>query len=222
MQARLPHALEGRDITVVGQVRGLPRHRPDMESFRLHIEHAQLDGRTLSLHGLVRLAWYRAPQAVTACSSWQLRVRLKRPRGLADPGVFDSERYALQHRQVAVGYVRPQGPHRRGLASRGAAGGTGQFAGGPGGGRQTWPAYATAAARPGHRRFALAGHFRLPYRYCDTGRCAGDACVVVVVAAAGVTLATAQRRSPGWPGWPGLCRRVRRAGRLGAEVAPGI
>ncbi|NII09646.1 DNA internalization-related competence protein ComEC/Rec2 [Oleiagrimonas sp. C23AA] len=112
MRARLPYALEGRDISVVGQVKGLPRHRSDMESFRFHIQSASFHGKALPLRGMVHLAWYRASQAVTACSHWQFRVRLKRPRGLSDPGVFDSERYALQHREVAVGYVRPQGPHR--------------------------------------------------------------------------------------------------------------
>ncbi len=52
------------------------------------------------------------------CTRWQLQVRLKRPRGLLNPGVADSERSALERGIVATGYVRDDpdntrlaGPH---------------------------------------------------------------------------------------------------------------
>jgi competence protein ComEC len=66
------------------------------------------------LSGQLRVAWYGAPaHTPQACSRWQLRLRLKRPRGLINPGGFDSERSALEQRIVAVGYVRNQVPPRR-------------------------------------------------------------------------------------------------------------
>lgn len=113
LQARLPHALEGRDFDVIGVVAELPREREHATSFTLDIASATLDRKPVDVAGLTRLSWYgSAPSSITPCSRWQLRVRLKRPRGLLNPGGFDSERHALEQRIVAVGYVREQGEHQ--------------------------------------------------------------------------------------------------------------
>lgn len=106
MGARLPRDLEGHDFQVTGQVVGLPERRAHATAFRLRVEHAALDGRTVALHGLLRLAWYGKPPVLQPCSRWRLVLRLKRPRGMIDPGGADSERSALERRIVAVGYVR--------------------------------------------------------------------------------------------------------------------
>lgn len=113
MAARLPAALAGQDIEITGEVVGLPEHRSEADSFRFRVERARRGPQHLALHGMIRLAWYGAARPPPPCSHWQLRVRLRRPRGLSDPGVFDAERYALQQRQIAVGYVRGEGPNRR-------------------------------------------------------------------------------------------------------------
>lgn len=113
LQSRLPRALEKRDFDVVGVVEGLPRVREDATGFTLRIERAWLDGVPQPLAGDARVAWYGAPEGVPAsCSRWHLRLRLKRPRGLLDPGSFDSERSALERRIVAVGYVREDDRNR--------------------------------------------------------------------------------------------------------------
>lgn len=113
LQARLPRNLEKHDFDVVGVVEGLPRVRSDATGFVLRIEHAQLDGATQSLRGRARISWYGAPAAVAEpCRRWHLRVRLKRPRGMINPGGYDSERQALEQRLVAVGYVRGEGDNR--------------------------------------------------------------------------------------------------------------
>jgi len=107
LDARLPRELEGRDIAISGVVDELPLHRADATRFTLRIERAELDGAALPLHGRVRLSWYDdAPDTLAACSRWRLHARLKRPRGLANRGGFDSERQALERGIVAVGYVR--------------------------------------------------------------------------------------------------------------------
>lgn len=107
LDARLPRALEGRDFTVIGVVDALPLRRADATRFSLRIEQAELDGAAIPLRGPVRLSWYNdVPGELDACSRWQLRVRLKRPRGLLNRGGFDSERSALERGVVAVGYVR--------------------------------------------------------------------------------------------------------------------
>jgi competence protein ComEC len=112
--ARLPVALEGRDLDVVGIVDELPLTRGDATSATIRIGHATLDGADIGLRGRMRVAWYRAPRdALGACSRWHLHVRAKRPRGFVNPGGFDAERSALEHGIVATGYVRDEGPNGR-------------------------------------------------------------------------------------------------------------
>jgi competence protein ComEC len=106
MQARLPAEFEGRDIVVEGRIAGLPDARVDASRFLLRIESAKLDGRPFALHGLIQSAWYDEAPPLPPCSRWHLLLRLKRPRGLINPGIADSERSALQRGIVATGYVR--------------------------------------------------------------------------------------------------------------------
>ncbi|GAP67305.1 DNA internalization-related competence protein ComEC/Rec2 [Mizugakiibacter sediminis] len=113
LDARLPRALEGRDVDVIGAIDDLPRAGAHETRFELRVTSAALDGAPLPLRGLVRLAWYGGAPALAPCERWALRVRLKRPRGLIDPGGFDGERHALERGIVAVGYVRDDGAHRR-------------------------------------------------------------------------------------------------------------
>lgn len=114
LQARLPRDLEGRDFLVSGVVEGLPQRRDDATRFALRVERAELDGVDQPLHGTLRLSWYEdAPDDLDACSRWQLRLRLKRPRGLINPGGYDSERQALERGIVAVGYVRDDAQNQR-------------------------------------------------------------------------------------------------------------
>lgn len=114
LQARLPRDLEGRDFEVVGVVDELPVMRADATRFSLRAEQALLDGAPVALRGRIRLSWYGpAPADLAACERWRMTVRLKRPRGLANPGGFDSERHALERGIVAVGYVRDGAARQR-------------------------------------------------------------------------------------------------------------
>lgn len=106
MDARLPRDLEGQDVRVVGQVVSLPLSRDDATGFLLDVDQATLNDAPLALHGRVRVSWYNDAPEVTPCSRWQLTLRLRRPRGLVNPGGSDSERSALERHIVAVGYVR--------------------------------------------------------------------------------------------------------------------
>ncbi|SFN07158.1 DNA internalization-related competence protein ComEC/Rec2 [Dokdonella immobilis] len=110
--ARLPDALHGRDFDVVGTVRGLPNVGPDSTRFDFDIASAMLDGKPLSLRGRVRLNWYDKAPELSPCTNWQLRLRLRPPRGLVNPGGHDSERGAAQRGVVAVGYVREDRDNR--------------------------------------------------------------------------------------------------------------
>jgi competence protein ComEC len=110
MQSRLPHALEGRDLAVIGSIEGLPQAQPEATRFEFDVARASLDGETVPLRGKLRLSWYASRHGAVPdlqpCTRWRLRVRLKRPRALLNPGGFDFERSALQQRIVATGYVR--------------------------------------------------------------------------------------------------------------------
>ncbi|MET3654152.1 DNA internalization-related competence protein ComEC/Rec2 [Dyella japonica] len=106
MDARLPREREGQDITVVGRVSDLPQTREDATGFLLSIEHASFGRTPVPLHGRVRVSWYNGAADVLPCSRWQLTLRLRRPRGMINPGGADSERSALERGIVAVGYVR--------------------------------------------------------------------------------------------------------------------
>src|SRR3546814_12176074 len=63
---------------------------------------------------LLQLSWYDRYKAVEpsrrfelrAGSRWRFELRLRAPRGLRNPGVFDSEKTALARRIAATGYVR--------------------------------------------------------------------------------------------------------------------
>lgn len=112
LDLRLARQFEGRDFDVAGTVVGLPLVRSDATRFVFDVTTAMLDGEAVPLHGRVRLSWYEEAPIVSACSQWQLHVRLRRPRGLVDPGGADSERSALEQRIAAVGYVREDGGNR--------------------------------------------------------------------------------------------------------------
>lgn len=53
----------------------------------------------------VRLAWYRPQQTIVPGQVWSAQVKLKRPRGFANPGGFDYQAWLLGQGVMATGYV---------------------------------------------------------------------------------------------------------------------
>jgi competence protein ComEC len=106
LDARLPAALEGRDLAVTGFIEGLPEARAGMTRFEFEVQSARLGNQDVAFRGHVRLGWYETPPPLAPCARWALTLRLKRPHGLVNPGGFDFERYAAEARLLAVGYVR--------------------------------------------------------------------------------------------------------------------
>ncbi|HEY5800465.1 MAG TPA: DNA internalization-related competence protein ComEC/Rec2 [Burkholderiaceae bacterium] len=98
----LPLALEGRDLTVTGTVRGLPAEGAGATRLLFDIQHASEAG----VPPRVSLAWYNAPPAFGPGQRWRLRVRLQRPHGNANPYGFDYEAWLLEQGVRATGYVR--------------------------------------------------------------------------------------------------------------------
>lgn len=142
LSQRLPVHLEGVDLLVEGVVADLPRQDGDATRFRFCPQRVWVDQQELMLGGCWRLGWYgprrhgfqdpfaidpareagsdeATPPPLGAGERWRLQVRLKRPRGLVNPGGFDSERAALQAGVTAVGYVRDPDSARQLEAGRG-------------------------------------------------------------------------------------------------------
>jgi competence protein ComEC len=126
---QLPPSFERQDLVVNGHVIELPQHEPRRTRFLLRVDRdaaqpAPLRGK------LLQLAWYddfdvhavdpTAPRLrIAPGSRWRLHVRLRAPRGLRNPGGFDSEKHALAERIAATGYVRDPESARRLTTARG-------------------------------------------------------------------------------------------------------
>jgi len=64
----------------------------------------------------IRISWYEPGVEVRLGDLWQLELRLRRPRGNSNPGVFDYESWLFRERIAAIGYV-VDGPRNRLLHS---------------------------------------------------------------------------------------------------------
>ncbi len=72
----------------------------------MRVEQASLDGKPVALRGRISVSWYNDAPSLPPCTRGRLLLRLKRPRGLLNPGVADSERSALERGIHATSYVR--------------------------------------------------------------------------------------------------------------------
>lgn len=108
---------EGRDIDLVGIVAELPQAFAGGTRFAFDVSDAQAGA---IVPGRIMLSWYRGrhageadePPALRAGERWQFTVRLKRPHGNANPGVFDYEAWLLERNIRATGYIRANPPQR--------------------------------------------------------------------------------------------------------------
>lgn len=106
----LPIALEGVDVEVEGAIEQLPQLLPGARRFVFDVERVVTPGAHVP--ATLSLAWYAQPDGdaepppVAAGDRWRFTVRLKRPRGLANPHAFDFEPWALERGIRATGYVR--------------------------------------------------------------------------------------------------------------------
>ncbi|HJR73100.1 MAG TPA: DNA internalization-related competence protein ComEC/Rec2 [Luteimonas sp.] len=110
---QLPQDLENQERALTGRIVGLPQSEARRTRFRMRVD-ASADMPAALRGKEVQLSWYDdfdavAPgprTALAAGAHWQMRARLRAPRGLRNPGGFDVEAYALAQRIVATGYLR--------------------------------------------------------------------------------------------------------------------
>src|SRR5688572_16520517 len=116
----LPPEWEGRDIAVVGVVAGLPQASERGVRFEFDVERALTPGAVVPRR--IVLSWWGSPArdgrtatfpALEPGERWQLTVRLKRPRGTANPHGFDYEAWLFERNLRATGYVRPKAGSER-------------------------------------------------------------------------------------------------------------
>ncbi|MBN8431689.1 DNA internalization-related competence protein ComEC/Rec2 [Microbulbifer salipaludis] len=122
LEQRLPPELHGTDHDVRVELMSLVHRSPAASRFGppaalpsgyqdarfrariIHTDDPRLHNRTL------QLGWYRVAPAdaarLTTGSRWQMRVRLKEPRGSVNPHTFDYEAWLLEQGLFATGYVR--------------------------------------------------------------------------------------------------------------------
>jgi competence protein ComEC len=116
----LPAAQEGRDVRIVGVVAGLPQPAERNVRFTFDVERVLTPGATVPGH--VSLTWWGSAAKdgqrgslpeIQPGERWELTVRLRRPRGNANPHGFDYEAWLFERDIRAVGTVRPKTGARR-------------------------------------------------------------------------------------------------------------
>ncbi|MEN8259665.1 MAG: DNA internalization-related competence protein ComEC/Rec2 [Pseudomonadota bacterium] len=105
LAGRLDAEYEGRDLVVEGRVDGLPRQSEYITRFDFYIDTVSAR-RDIPFSAKVRLSWYNTAEALRSGQRWRLKVRLKRPRGMFNPGGFDYEGWLFANGIKATGYVR--------------------------------------------------------------------------------------------------------------------
>jgi competence protein ComEC len=116
----LAHQWESRDLRVVGVVASLPQR--DARSIRFYFDVERVLTPDAHVPGRIALTWWGrinedqdtlVVPMVQAGERWELTVRLRQPRGTANPGGFDYEAWLLERGIRATGYVRSRGASRR-------------------------------------------------------------------------------------------------------------
>ena len=111
---RLPAQYEGDSMLTVLQVVDFPRQQGGSISFLARpLDDPRIPPR-------LRISWFEAPERPHIGDVWQFEVRLRRPRGTSNPGVFDYEAWLFRQRIGATGYV-VNGPRNRWLEQRAGA-----------------------------------------------------------------------------------------------------
>ena len=102
----LPANLEGRDLQIEGVVSSLIDRQEARSSFLIDATRLRTQTNEWSGRWRLRLHWYEAPSNLAPDQTWQLGVRVRRPRGARNPGGYDYEGWLFRNAIGATGYVR--------------------------------------------------------------------------------------------------------------------
>ena len=110
---RLPVELDKSDALVTGRVSSLVATGAGRTRFEYEVVAVQGSGaRELPALRKLLLSWY-GETAIAPGELWQLSVRLRSPRGFANPGASDYSAWLLAEGFSATGYVRTDPRNRR-------------------------------------------------------------------------------------------------------------
>src|SRR6056297_4290910 len=99
---RLPAAHDRLETTGAFVIEDFPRQRGRAVTFVTRSTDPALPGR-------IRLNWYEPETVPRIGERWRFTAVLRAPRGLANPGGFDYERWLFTRGIGATGYVRGEG-----------------------------------------------------------------------------------------------------------------
>lgn len=102
--ARLPSSLIGTDISITGVIVNLPQRGDPATRFLFRVSNSP--DVAASLRGQRILLSDYGGLSLAGGQRWCFTVRLRAPRGLANPGTFDYEAWLMQQGIRALGYVR--------------------------------------------------------------------------------------------------------------------
>ena len=114
---RVSAELAGKDLTVVGVITHITHKTGQRTRFWLDVndlselpevprQNLALTSASVNLPRRIQLSWYHDAPTISVGQRWQLKVRLKQPRGFSNPGAFDYEAWLYQNSIDATGYVR--------------------------------------------------------------------------------------------------------------------
>ena len=99
IDARVPAEFVGDSIMTEVRVIDFPqRHGPTVSMAGEVRDNPWVSGR-------VRISWFEPDAEIQLGDVWRLELRLRRPRGTANPGVFDYETWLFRERVAATAYV---------------------------------------------------------------------------------------------------------------------
>lgn len=101
IDARLEEKYAGDSLLAQVRIVDFPETRGD--SLMLLV--SPVDDRRLP--PLSRVSWFEPPVSPGIGETWELELRLKRPRGSSNPGLFDYEAWLFRQRIHATGYIVP-------------------------------------------------------------------------------------------------------------------
>ena len=104
---RLDPEMQGETISIVARIADFPRSTD--KTLRFFVEQEQRS----DLPARIRLSWYEPEAKPGVGELWQLRVRLRRPHGYANPGGFDYEGWLFRQGIGATGYVVSHAENQR-------------------------------------------------------------------------------------------------------------
>ena len=108
---QLPEHLDKQDFLVTGTIASLIDSNDRRSRFSFDVDSVDLlsdNAERVSLRSLL-LSWYHvegAKRTLVPGQRWQIIVRLRRPRGMRNPGGFDYQSWLLQQGYSATGYIR--------------------------------------------------------------------------------------------------------------------